>query len=350
MLVDIWVTTACNMKCKYCYEGIEKENLYLTKSTAEQAIKYILSHLEQINPDYLIISFHGGEPLLNFDIIKYLHVTLRNLLANLSIPLHFWITTNLLILNEEIKYFLVNNIDNLSISIDGTPFFHDANRIKQNGEGTYDLVSKNAIQLLKERKDIRARMTINKSNYKGLYENVIHLYDFGFREIIPVIDIYESKWTKTNFSVIQEQIERLTEFLVEKENSNIPLNLGLIKNMGMKLKNSPCDGGITSISIDPLGYIYPCKQSVNHKQFIIGDIYSGIDASQIEKLIELDKIPNTRCSKCSRYHYCIGTRCKIINKIYTDDYNTPSANICAEHRLLVDAYAYYKKLKQQEKL
>lgn len=164
MLFNIWVTTACNMRCKYCYENstdIKKMNLFLDIKTAEKMVDFVIEYMQKRDKkEYLIVNFHGGEPLLNFSIIKDIERMIRENFDNKRIL--FGITTNALLLeNNEIIKFLADNFEySLSISIDGTKKIHDFNRVDSNQKGTYDRVEMYLKQLLTMNAKVRARMTI----------------------------------------------------------------------------------------------------------------------------------------------------------------------------------------------
>lgn len=172
----IWVTTKCNMRCSYCYEGNDKDSHFMDKKTADETIKFVI---EKINKsDMTIIDFHGGEPLLNFPAIKYIVDKLHNEYRDYKFS--FGITTNGTICTPEILEFLSHNLGySLTVSLDGTKKAHEANRKLSNGRGTYYEALRTAMALLtdKQRCDVRIRMTVVPNNIRELAKGVIELIE-----------------------------------------------------------------------------------------------------------------------------------------------------------------------------
>ena len=156
MLIGIWVTTGCNLKCKYCYEGTEKKSENMTKEVADKTIKFIKATYDKKSLEPLVVEFHGGEPLLNYPIIQYLILEIEKIFPEAL----FGITTNgLLLTTERIKYLSEKMNYGFSLSIDGDRDINDQNRIDYHGNGTYKAIMKIVPELLRYRHDIRARMT-----------------------------------------------------------------------------------------------------------------------------------------------------------------------------------------------
>ena len=126
MAYTIWLTEACNLRCKYCYEGIEKKHIHMTKETAQQTITYILNDISNMKKTEheLLINFHGGEPFLNFETMEYF-VNQISESSLVTIPAVFTVTTNGTIFNEEIIDFILHNKLEPTFSIDGTAKTHN---------------------------------------------------------------------------------------------------------------------------------------------------------------------------------------------------------------------------------
>lgn len=333
MNFTILVTEDCNLNCKYCYEGNNKQKSYMSLDTADKVIEFILNEMkkdpEDKNP--LQIVFHGGEPLLNFDIIKYLNKSLNELVRDRQII--YDMTTNGTILNDEIKDFIKDELDSFSISIDGIKESHDENRVFSNGLGSYDLVIKNAKKLLEEGVQIRARMTFNEHNVNNLFESVVNLYKLGFKYIVPAIDFY-ANWDDDSLEILSNEMDELIEF--KKENRQAEISLTNIKMLNKK--KGDCFGGTCSFTIDAKGLIYPCTFAVSKANYVIGDIKRGNNCLDEKKIDELKKVnfsDNKACLKCTRHDYCTGVRCKILNKLVTANYDLPPYIVCFEEHLNV---------------
>lgn len=345
MMVGIWVTAECNMNCKYCYEGELKSNKNMSLVIADETIEYVLKHLAKINDDVLIINFHGGEPLLQFEIIKHIYGEFKDRLKNSNKKLSFGITTNGILLNDEIIEFLCTGFYySLSVSIDGNQTTHDANRLLKNGQGTYGRVIDNFVRLLGYRSDVRARMTFTPQTVSMLYDNVKFLFDIGFRTIVPVPNYFDNSWDMYSMKILYFQMEKIAKLLIDEGKKYDNLRISIIEDMSIKKKNDICRAGFSSINIDPEGNIYPCSYAVGNRKFLIGSVKSGIIDEKLREIIAPSDIENQECVGCLRYNYCSGTRCKIINNVMTGDYHKPSVVLCSVENIKHKAYKYYQKL------
>ena len=189
----IWVTTTCNLKCKYCYEGAEKPTIRLNREMADRILEYIFNNMKDKSDRELDIDFHGGEPLLEFDTIKYLVYRINEKYEKEK-NIHFGMTTNATILNDEILEFLIRYVGDLTVSLDGTENIHGFYRPFKNGRSSYDVAMSNSKKILKYRPQLRVRMTVTSEGVSSLAENVIHLISNGFQVIVPGIDYFDSKW------------------------------------------------------------------------------------------------------------------------------------------------------------
>lgn len=218
MLASIWVTTACNMRCDYCYEGMDKSYEMMSRETVDIAIDYILSQYKQMADTTLIVQFHGGEPLMNFEIVKYTTNQIKEAFIGQDDVLLFGMTTNGTLLDAEKMSFLATNINyGLSISLDGRKDTHDLHRKLHNGKGSYDLVTSNALQLLTLRTDIRARLTFNSETVAELYDNAVHLVKLGFGKVACIPDYYDSRWNEDHMKLLLEQAGQVQIYLREAQ-------------------------------------------------------------------------------------------------------------------------------------
>lgn len=326
MLYNIWVTSKCNMQCKYCYEGDHLEYSTMSKETAEKVIEYISCRVRKLRMDeYIIINFHGGEPLIAFDLIEMMISKLRQKLPERYFL--FGLTTNGLLLTNRIIDYLCDNFEySLSISIDGNKEVHDKNRVLPNGEGTHSLIVNNIKKLIEKRKNVRARVTFTSETCKDLYETVLYLYNLGFHVIIPVADYFDSSWSLEGIKIFEEQLILIYDKFKSFSKDN--LDIGLMRDNSTRLKNGICDPLNCSINIKYDGSLYPCTYVVGDEFYRIGDIYSGIFPDKLNDIYDLSTIENRTCLGCTNYDYCISTRCKIMNKVLTGDYYTASPVFC----------------------
>lgn len=324
----IWVTTTCNLKCKYCYEGAEKPTIRLNREMADRILEYIFNNMKDKSDRELDIDFHGGEPLLEFDTIKYLVYRINEKYEKEK-NIHFGMTTNATILNDEILEFLIRYVGDLTVSLDGTENIHGFYRPFKNGRSSYDVAMSNSKKILKYRPQLRVRMTVTSEGVSSLAENVIHLISNGFQVIVPGIDYFDSKWDDKKIQILENQILMIKNHI--KGNNEIAVSL--CDPIWIKGKNI-CRGGINSQNILPDGSIYPCMMAGGNKEFCIGNIYDGVNSGKLSAIMKQNCHINEECVDCSISNGCNGKRCKIVNKLLTGDYNLPSALECEINHML----------------
>lgn len=320
----IWVTTKCNMKCSYCYEGSNKENLFLDIKTADRVIKFVIETANE--GDTVIVDFHGGEPLLNFPAIKYIVEKLKNEYKDYNFV--FGITTNGTINTPEILEFLACNFFySLTVSIDGTETSHNTNRITVNGNGTYHSALTTAMIFLKEMKrhDIRIRMTVVPDNVTELSKGIIELIEKGFTTIIPVVDYFNRRWTQEKIEIIRKELCKVKNYL-QKNQKFSKVVVAMVNEENHNL--GKCTGGLNSFHIVPTGEIYPCAYSVGNNDEKIGDIFNGIIQKKISICKKIYSLVNEECRGCANYNKCASSRCKYLNRSITGDYTKTIPILC----------------------
>lgn len=324
MDINIWVTQKCNMKCTYCYEGIDKENRSMNRKIADKVIEYINSLNEDIS-----IRFHGGEPLLEFSLIKYFCSRLKD---NKHIK-RFGLTTNGLLLDDEKIDFLIRTMGDVSISLDGDEYVNDLHRKRSDGCGTYKLVIPAVKKMLEKEPYVRARMTITPDTVSHLDQSVDKLVEIGFRMIAVAVDSFDARWNEKNQNEYMDAVLKI----YQKYKDMTEYSISVIDNSLLK-KLGPCAGGKTSIHIATNGDLYPCGLTVNNLEFKIGNIETGIDSRKLEDLLSYSELKNPECEGCTMYSFCSGTRCKMINRIITGKFLCPPYAICMEQNIKAQVY------------
>lgn len=320
-VIAIWVTTKCNLKCRYCYEGDHIHGESLSFENADKVINFIKKFKEP--NERIIIDFHGGEPLINFDVVKYIIKECNKLFDRKEVD--YCITSNGVLFNDEILDFLVNNFNySLSVSLDGKKETHDFNRSSRCGHGSFDKAYNGALAMLKRRPDVRARLTFDKSNINNLSENIIFLIESGFKCIVPGVDWFCKDWVEEDFDKIYEELLIVKKY-INKNNLDDVCVGGIneeITEVGI------CAGGSSSVHISPTGDLYPCSYTVGNKKYLIGNIDTGINQKVNSSFREMLASENKACEGCNNYSSCYSTRCKFANELVTGDCNVPAAAIC----------------------
>lgn len=325
MLIGIWLTTACNLNCKYCYEGSEKKYMIMDFDMANQCIEYILSTLAE--ESLLIIQFHGGEPLLNYSMLKYMIVSLlKN--KNKSQKIMFGITTNATLLNQDKVKFLSKYMNyGFSISIDGNKEVNDKMRVYDDGYGTYDLIIENIKKALEYNPNIRCRMTFTSQTVNKLCESVYHLVKIGAHQIVSIPDYFDKGWTEETLLIYGQQLKEIKRIYLERNLYLKNIEITLLKNN--IFKKTKCSGGYDSIHISPNGELYPCIYVVGNPKYKIGTIYSGIHIEILEQISKVNDKLIIECDGCNNYRNCNSVRCRYLNELLTGNCMMPSPVVCA---------------------
>lgn len=208
MNITFWVTEKCNLACKYCY--VHKQPKTMTLETAEQTIKYFTDKFDETVAagKRINVALHGGEPLLNFDVIRYIVETLKERYDGHII---FTMTTNGTVFEKDIYDFIKGKVQ-ISVSIDGNRTTNDTNRIYPNGESSFDKVME-TLKFLKEQGEyIRVRMTVNKETLPAMAENYIYLDQMDMGVVTFALDA-GAAWNQQDMQIYYENYEKIMDYI-----------------------------------------------------------------------------------------------------------------------------------------
>ncbi len=322
LFINLWVTMRCNFRCRYCYVKPLYANQDLSLETADALIAFVK---KSVSPGQeIVINFHGGEPLLQFERIKYIVRRIREELPDH--PSVFGMTTNGSLLDEESIAFIGEYMKyNCSISIDGDQETMQCNRFCcDNTPDCYRKIEQNAEKLLAVNPHTRIRMTYDRLNVPKLFENIRYFIDKGFRTIVPVADYYTDTWITEDFAEVKRQYAMVRSYIREKGITGV--NIDAISCEFAKL--GKCTAGNDYYSIDVFGKIYPCTVLVGDDDWIIGDLVHGIDSEQIRRIEAVNETELTGCRECGMYDYCAAVRCRFINYATTGSCISPNLVTC----------------------
>ncbi|SFE91154.1 radical SAM/SPASM domain-containing protein [Peptostreptococcus sp. D1] len=334
MNFTVVVTDDCNLRCSYCYEK-NKKYYYMTEETAIKIVEYVYNAIERrvrLYPEEIkyrnTVVFHGGEPLLNFKVIKCITEGLQKF----DYKFRYEMTTNGTIYSDEISSFIKNNNIELSVSIDGTKYYHDKNRKFVNGNGSFDLVISNISKFIKRDINIRARITINPESIVELCNSINYLSEKGINLFAISENFYNEDWYEDDIRNLKLEIEKIRK--LDKE----ILTSFTDRNDVFKIK-SDCFGGLNSIVFDPVGTIYPCVFSLNNNWYKLGDLNSNNEdvTKKAMNLHEWLEMKPSLCKSCGIRETCSGYKCKILNNIINRNNDTsPPVITCNIKRLLLE--------------
>lgn len=313
---SLLVAQNCNLCCTYCYGGkhgqYHSKTQLMSKEVAEKAILFLVKNNSSTDNE-IMVNFFGGEPLLNFDLIKYVvQLCKTNYPENHFV---FSLTTNATLITPEIANFFLVNKFLVMVSIDGYEKIHNFHRKHQNGNGSFSEVM-NGIHILKEYGvSFRIRATLDHRFYDS-YEKVNKfLCDLGSdRVIISRLINYNDDDLEFPIDVSELKKEReylqpyvskvVNDILKGKQPKNLPQLSSYRKIIFAERSLISCGAykGGTAISSD--GKLYPCHRFVGMKNFDFGDIFNGVDKNKLKKQLESLDYNTAYCNKCYGKYIC----------------------------------------------
>lgn len=316
--ICLHVAHDCNLACKYCFAGkgeYDGPKGLMSFETGKRALDFLIE--KSGTRKNLEVDFFGGEPLLNWNVCKKLVEYGRSKEKEYNKNFRFTVTTNGVLLNDEIMEFCNKEMGNVVLSLDGRKETHDRLRTCRNGKGSYDLIIDNFKKFAESRnqQDYYMRGTYTSYN-TDFSKDIIHMADLGFKElsIEPVVcDPSEPYALKENdLPVLKEQYEILAnEMLKRYRNGNgftfyhymIDLDAGpcIVKRV------SGCGVGTEYMAVTPSGELYPCHQFVGDEKFLLGDIWKGVtNMAVLEEFNGCNVYSHKECKDCFAKLYCSG--------------------------------------------
>lgn len=343
----------CNLRCKYCFAstgdfGTGRKLMPL--ETAKAAIDFLLE--KSAGRENLELDFFGGEPLMNFDVVKETVAYARSKEKEYGKNFRFTITTNGMLLTQDAIDFINKEMYNVVLSIDGRREVNDRMRVCANGSGSYDYIIDNFRRLVEQRgdKEWYVRGTYTKHNL-DFSEDVFHLYDQGFDQISvePVVEDASVEYaiTEEDLDRICEEYDRLADRLMELKKQGGFLNFF---HFMIDLEQGPCvikrlrgcGSGNEYVSVTPDGDIYPCHQFVGHEEYCMGNIEQGTFNEAIkEEFAGAHVYSKPACRDCWARFYCSGG-CNANNYIYNGDIHTAHEMSCKIQRKRLESAVLMK--------
>ena len=265
----------------------------------------------------LEVDFFGGEPLMNWQVVKDLVKYGREQEKIHNKNFRFTLTTNGVLLNDEIMEFCNKEMGNVVLSLDGRKEVHDRMRPFRNGKGSYDLVvpkfQKFADSRGQERYYVRGTFTRNNLDFA---EDVLHFADLGFKQISvePVVAAPEEPYAlrEEDIPKICEEYDRLAKEMIrrEKEGRGFTFFHFMIDLTGgpcVYKRMSGCGSGTEYLAVTPWGDLYPCHQFVGQEEFLMGNVDEGVTRTDIVDQFKCCNVyAKEKCQKCFAKFYCSG--------------------------------------------
>ncbi|MBP5772539.1 MAG: thioether cross-link-forming SCIFF peptide maturase [Eubacterium sp.] len=314
----IHIAHDCNLACKYCFaeEGeYHGRRELMSFETGKKALDFLVENSgDRVN---LEVDFFGGEPLMNWDVVKQLVEYGRSIEEENNKKFRFTLTTNGVLLNDEVQDFLNKEMGNVVISLDGRKEVNDNMRPFRNGKGSYDLIVPKFQKLAESRnqESYYIRGTFTRENL-DFSEDVKHFADLGFKQISiePVVGPEEDPYSirEQDLPQILEEYDKLAKEYIKrhKEGNGFTFFHFMIDLSGgpcVYKRLSGCGSGTEYLAVTPWGDLYPCHQFVGDEEFLMGNVDDGITRPEVaQKFGECNVYSKEKCKDCFAKFYCSG--------------------------------------------
>ena len=319
----------CQLRCKYCFAStgdFGKGRKLMSLETGKHAIDFLLENSGD-RPN-LELDFFGGEPLMNFQVVKQIVEYARSREKEFNKKFRFTITTNGLLLDDEKIDFINKEMSNVVLSIDGRKEVNDYFRVLPNGQGCYDMIIPKYKKLVEGRgdKEYYVRGTFTNRN-KDFSNDVFALYEAGFDQISvePVVgDSDEYALTMEDIPEIFKEYEHLADRIIENEKNGKKFNffhfmIALDQGTSAIKRLRGCGCGNDYVAITPDGDIFPCHQFVGIDEYKMGNIDEGtFDQEMKADFAQAHVYSKPECRECWAKFYCSGG-CNANNYQYEGD-------------------------------
>lgn len=312
------VAHTCNLTCDYCFASQGKyhgDRALMSFEVGKQALDFLIAHSG--SRTNLEVDFFGGEPLMNWDVVKRLVAYGRE-----QEPLHnkkfrFTLTTNGMLLDDEVIDFANREMHNVVLSLDGRPEVHDRLRRTPAGRGSYDDIVPRFQKLAESRghKNYYVRGTFTHHNTDFL-NDILHMADLGFRELSmePVVCAPGDPYALTadDLPVLFDQYEKLAGEMLRRDRAG---NGFTFYHYMIDLKGGPCiykrisgcGSGTEYMAVTPWGDLYPCHQFVGDEAYRLGDVWKGVTNTDVRDEFKLcNAYARPDCQDCWARLYCSG--------------------------------------------
>ena len=308
----------CNLACRYCFaeEGeYHGRRAIMSYEVGKKALDFLVANSS--NRTNLEVDFFGGEPLMNWEVVKQLVAYGRSLEEEHHKKFRFTITTNGVLLNDEILEFVNKEMGNMVLSIDGRKEVHDRMRPHRGGQGSYDEI----VPKFKKAAESRGQM-----NYyvRGTYthyntdfaKDVLHLADLGFKQISvePVVapETEDYAIREEDLPQLLAQYDELAEEMIKRRKEGNGFNffhfmIDLEGGPCVAKRLSGCGSGTEYLAVTPWGDLYPCHQFVGNEDFLMGNVDEGVLRTDIrDEFKQCNVYAKEKCKDCFAKFYCSG--------------------------------------------
>ncbi len=312
------VSHTCNLNCNYCFASQGKyhgERALMSFEVGKRALDFLIENSGTRRN--LEVDFFGGEPLMNWDIVKQLVAYAREQEKIHNKNFRFTLTTNGVLIDDDVIEFSNKEMSNVVLSLDGRKEVHDRLRKDYMGRGSYDLIVPKFKEFVERRgnKNYYMRGTFTHAN-TDFTNDILHMADMGFTELSmePVVCSSDdaSALTESDLPVLFEQYEILAKEMIKRKKEGKPFTF---YHYMLDLKHGPCiykrisgcGSGTEYMAVTPSGELYPCHQFVGDTKYLLGNIYDGVTNKEIQDEFKLcNAYARKECDDCWAKLYCSG--------------------------------------------
>lgn len=308
----------CNLACSYCFAGKGEycgERDLMSFATGKRALDFLIEHSGSRHN--LEVDFFGGEPLMNFEVVKSLTDYARSIEKQHNKNFRFTLTTNGVLIDEEVIDFCNREMSNVVLSLDGRKEVNDRFRKTRNGKGSYDMIVPKFKKLVEKRgnKEYYMRGTYTRFN-TDFVNDILHMADLGFTELSmePVIAAAEDPYSlrEEDLPVLLDQYDRLGKEMNRRRKEGRPLTfyhymIDLAGGPCIVKRVLGCGVGTEYMAVTPTGDLYPCHQFVGEEQFCLGNVFTGIDNEPLRDEFQACNVyAHKECDQCFARFFCSG--------------------------------------------
>ncbi len=312
------VAHTCNLNCSYCFASQGRyhgERALMSFEVGKQALDFLAAHSGTRRN--LEVDFFGGEPLMNFGVVKQLVAYAREMEKTCGKHFRFTLTTNGMLIDDDVIDFANRECSNVVLSLDGRKEIHDALRVDYAGRGSYDVIVPKFRRLVEKRggKNYYMRGTFTHAN-PDFTNDLFHMADLGFTELSmePVVCAPgdSAALTDEDIEIVKKQYELLAVDMIRRRREGHPITfyhymLDLKSGPCIYKRLSGCGSGTEYMAVTPWGDLYPCHQFVGEEKYRMGDVWKGVTNTALrEEFRRCNAYARKECRDCWARLYCSG--------------------------------------------
>ena len=312
------VAHSCNLNCAYCFASQGKyhgERALMSFEVGKRALDFLIENSGSRRN--LEVDFFGGEPLMNWQVVKDLVAYARSIEKEKGKNFRFTLTTNGMLIDEDVIDFANREMSNVVLSLDGRKEIHDATRVDYAGNGSYERIVPKFQKLVTARgnKNYYMRGTFTHAN-PDFTKDVFHMADLGFTELSmePVVCAPDdpAALTAEDREIVKEQYEILAKDMLRRKQEGHPITfyhymLDLTAGPCIYKRISGCGSGTEYMAVTPWGDLYPCHQFVGEEAFKLGNVWDGVTAPDTQATFAACNVyARPECADCWAKLYCSG--------------------------------------------